>query len=87
MRSPLDGTFNWENVRQMLVCSKRPDPHLDSSRADFLMLNNLLMLRSAAIYSVTCRDYTRPDLPSGSEGELAGAANVPDLSAALAGEQ
>lgn len=35
----------------------------------------------------TCdRDYTRPDLPSGSEGELGGGSNVPDLSAALAGE-
>ena len=33
-----------------------------------------------------CRDYTRPELPSGSEGELGGTANVPDLSAALAGE-
>ena len=31
---------------------------------------------------VSCRDYTRPDLPSGGEGE---ATNVPDLSAALAG--
>ena len=35
------------------------------------------------------RDYTRPDLPSGSESELGGASGgsgVPDLSAALAGE-
>ena len=32
------------------------------------------------------RDYTRPDLPSGNEGELGGGTNVPDLSAALAGE-
>ena len=40
-------------------------------------------------FSLCRRDYTRPDLPSGSEGELGGAAggsNVPDLSAALAGE-
>ena len=42
------------------------------------------------IHTPLCRDYTRPDLPSGSEGELgagAGGANVPDLSAALAGQQ
>ena len=35
------------------------------------------------------RDYTRPDLPSGSDNELGGAsggAGVPDLSAALAGK-
>ena len=31
------------------------------------------------------RDYTRPDLPSGGEGEVTGSPNVPDLSAALAG--
>ena len=31
------------------------------------------------------RDYTRPDLPSGGEGEVSGSSNVPDLSAALAG--
>lgn len=37
-------------------------------------------------YVCICRDYTRPDLPSGSEGELGGSTNVPDLSAALAGK-
>lgn len=36
------------------------------------------------IYYFT-RDYTRPDLPSGGEGEVTGSSNVPDLSAALAG--
>jgi hnRNP-L/PTB/hephaestus splicing factor len=55
-------------------------------RIDFSKLSNL----TVKFNNEKTRDYTRPDLPSGSEGELgggggAGGANVPDLSAALAG--
>ena len=40
-------------------------------------------------YLIIFRDYTRPDLPSGSDNELGGASGgtgVPELSAALAGK-
>jgi hypothetical protein len=50
-------------------------------RIDFSKLSNL----TVKFNNEKTRDYTRPDLPSGGEGEVSGSSNVPDLSAALAG--